>query len=402
MRDKIHRSLTLSTNLEELILVKNKTIIKLACATMLLNSGMALFPHLAPATSIVQASSTSVAAKALGIDVASYQSADLTAHAKAGSQFAIVKVSEGTGYRNPKGASQIKSAIANDMMPMGYHFATFSSNASLAKKEAQYAISSAKALGLPKGSYLACDYETGQGNIITNGKSVTAKAILAFMDKIKAAGYQPLLYASSSVLQNNINTPSIVKKYPNSLWVAAYAISGRVDKPNFKYFPSMDGVAIWQYTDNWKGMSTDGNVAILPLSISGAAVSQAPTNPNTKHTGTVMYKAYVYKQNGERTGDSYKAYSSVTYYGGKTKLKNGKSAIRVGENRYVLASNVLGNSRTFKQDAEVYQGDGSLNSSWKTYKKGSPVKTYGPKHSINGEDYYRVGKDAYVKAEVFK
>jgi GH25 family lysozyme M1 (1,4-beta-N-acetylmuramidase) len=332
-------------------LVKKKTIVKLACATILLNSGMALFPHLAPATSTVQASSTSVAAKALGIDVASYQSADLTAHAKAGSQFAVVKVSEGTGYRNPKGASQIKSAIANDMMPMGYHFATFSSNASLAKKEAQYAISeaqyaiseaqyaisSAKALGLPKGSYLACDYETGQGNIITNGKSVTAKAILAFMDEIKAAGYQPLLYASSSVLQNNINTPSIVKKYPNSLWVAAYAISGRVDKPNFKYFPSMDGVAIWQYTDNWKGMSTDGNVAILPLSISGAAVSQAPTNPNTKHTGTVMYKAYVYKQNGERTGDSYKAYSSITYYGGKTKLKNGKSAIRVGENRYVFS-----------------------------------------------------------------
>ena len=210
MRDKTYRSLTLSTNLEELILAKKKTIIKLACATMLLNSGMALFPHLAPATSIVQASSTSVAAKALGIDVASYQSADLTAHAKAGSQFAVVKVSEGNGYRNPKGASQIKSAIANDMMPMGYHFATFSSNASLAKKEAQYAISSAKALGLPKGSYLAGDYETGQGNIITNGKSVTAKAILAFMDQIKAAGYQPLLYASSSVLQNNINTPSIV------------------------------------------------------------------------------------------------------------------------------------------------------------------------------------------------
>ena len=174
MRDKTYRSLTLSTNLEELILVKKKTIIKLASATILLNSGMALFPHLAPATSIVQASSTSVAAKALGIDVASYQSADLTAHAKAGSQFAVVKVSEGTSYRNPKGASQIKSAIANDMMPMGYHFATFSSNASLAKKEAQYAISSAKALGLPKGSYLACDYETGQGNIITNGKSAVS------------------------------------------------------------------------------------------------------------------------------------------------------------------------------------------------------------------------------------
>lgn len=368
---------------------------------MLLNSGMALFPHMAPATSTVQASATSVAAKALGIDVASYQSADLTAHAKAGSQFAVVKVSEGTSYRNPKAASQIKSAISNDMMPMGYHFATFSSNASLAKKEAQYAISSANALGLPKGSYLACDYETGQGNIITNGKTVTAKAIIAFMDQIKSAGYQPLLYASSSVLQHNIDTPSIVKKYPNSLWVAAYAISGRVDKPNFKYFPSMDGVAIWQYTDNWKGMSTDGNVSILPLSISGAAVSQAPVNPNTKHTGTVMYKANVYDSNGKQTGDSYKAYSSITYYGGKTKLKNGKSAIRVGENRYVLASNVLGNSRKVKSDASVYQGNGTLNSSWKTLQKGSPIKTYGPKHYINNEAYYRLGKNAYVKADIF-
>lgn len=154
------------------------------------------------------------------------------------------------------------------------------------------------------------------------------------MDEIKAAGYQPLLYASSSVLQNNINTPSIVKKYPNSLWVAAYAISGRVDKPNFKYFPSMDGVAIWQYTDNWKGIFTDGNVTILPLSISGSAVSQAPSNSNTKHTGTIMYKSYVYDGNGKRTGEVYKAYVSVTYYVGKTKLSNGKSAVKIGDNKY--------------------------------------------------------------------
>ncbi len=153
-------------------LFKRKSIIKLACATMLTNAGVTLLSQMtrfSDSESIVQASSTSVVAKALGIDVASYQSADLTAHAKAGSQFAIVKVSEGTSYRNPKAANQIKSAIANDMMPMAYHFATFSSSSSAAKREAQYAISSAKALGLPAGSYLACDYETGQGNIITFG-----------------------------------------------------------------------------------------------------------------------------------------------------------------------------------------------------------------------------------------
>lgn len=384
-----------------IILFKKKTVIKLACATMLLNSGIAILSPVVSPVKTVQASSTSVAAKALGIDVASYQSADLAAHAKAGSQFAIVKVSEGTNYRNPKGASQIKSAIANDMMPMGYHFATFSSNASQAKKEAQYAISSAKALGLPQGSYLACDYETGQGNVITNGKSVTAKAIIAFMDQIKAAGYQPLLYASSSVLQNNIDTQSVIKKYPNSLWVAAYAISGRVDKPNFKYFPSMDGVAIWQYTDNWKGMSTDGNVTILPLSIGGSSVTQAPSNPNTEYTATIMYKSYVYDENGNRTGESYKAYTSIKYYGNKTKV-NGKSVVRIGENKYIMASNVLGNKRTLKTIASVYKNDGTINTSWKTYNQNAVIKTYGPKHMINNENYYRVGKNAYIKVASFK
>ena len=77
-------------------MLKKKTFVKLACATMLVNTGMSLLPaSLSPINpSHVQASATSVAARELGIDVASYQSADLTAHAKAGSQFAIVKVSE--------------------------------------------------------------------------------------------------------------------------------------------------------------------------------------------------------------------------------------------------------------------------------------------------------------------
>lgn len=43
--------------------------------------------------------------------------------------------------------------------------------------------------------------------------------------------------------------------------------------------------------------------------------------------------------------------------------------------------------------------NGSLNTEWKTLKQGSPIKTYGPKHYINNEAYYRVGKNAYVKAE---
>ena len=62
--------LTLSTNYGGINLIKKKTIVKLACATMLMNTGMTIIPSFI-STSQVQASTTSVASNALGIDVAS-------------------------------------------------------------------------------------------------------------------------------------------------------------------------------------------------------------------------------------------------------------------------------------------------------------------------------------------
>ncbi|AYE61287.1 lysin [Lactobacillus helveticus] len=397
---------------------------KLACATALGTAGVALTQVNRPQIT-VNAATTSVAARALGVDVASYQSADLSSHAQAGSQFAIVKVSEGTTYRNPKASSQISTAISNNMMPMAYHFATFSSNSSAAVDEANYAIKAAQTFGLPKDSYIACDYETGQGNNIYGGKTPTANAIIAFMDQIKAAGYKPLLYASSSVLRNNIDTNSVIVKYPNSLWVASYAISGRIDNPNFNYFPSMEGVSIWQFTDNWRGLNVDGNVAVLPLSIDGnttsndGAISQAPsstpskpatsskqtnnepTNNEPATSGYVMKKSYVYNKKGERISGSYASYTNINYYGGATKLDNGKTALKVGEDRYIMASNVLGNSRVLKHNAYVYKNNGYSRANWRVLRKGTPIKTYGSRSHINGKSYYRIGKNMYVKCGNF-
>ncbi|GIP67153.1 GH25 family lysozyme [Lactobacillus helveticus] len=401
-----------------------KIIMKLACATALGTAGVALTQVNRPQIT-VNAATTSVAARALGVDVASYQSADLSSHAQAGSQFAIVKVSEGTTYRNPKASSQISTAISNNMMPMAYHFATFSSNSSAAVDEANYAIKAAQTFGLPKDSYIACDYETGQGNNIYCGKTPTANAIIAFMDQIKAAGYKPLLYASSSVLRNNIDTNSVIVKYPNSLWVASYAISGRIDNPNFNYFPSMEGVSIWQFTDNWRGLNVDGNVAVLPLSIDGnttsndGAISQAPsstpskpatsskqtnnepTNNEPATSGYVMKKSYVYNKKGERISGSYVSYTNINYYGGATKLDNGKTALKVGEDRYIMASNVLGNSRVLKHNAYVYKNNGYSRANWRVLRKGTPIKTYGSRSHINGKSYYRIGKNMYVKCGNF-
>lgn len=205
-------------------------------------------------------------ARSYVVDVASYQPSDLSSYAKAGAKAVIVKVSQGTTYQNPKGWGQISSAKANNMEVAGYFYATFSNNTSLAVLEAQYAIASAQSMGLPSGAYLAVDWETGSGNIVNGPASTNTQAIIAAMDKIKTAGYKPLLYSGAYVLRNNVHTAKVIVCYPNSLWVASYPVSGRINMANMAYFPSMDGVAIWQFTDNWRGMSVDGNIVVLDSS----------------------------------------------------------------------------------------------------------------------------------------
>lgn len=320
--------------------LKKKFITKLALVTALSTTSVAAVNTLHTQIKTVHASTTSVAARSLGIDVASYQSADLSAHVRSGAKFAVVKVSEGTNYRNPKASAQVASARAQNMMPMGYHFATFSANSGLAKNEANYAVASAKAVGLAPGSYLACDYESGDGNNINMGKNPTANAIIAFMSQVKAAGYKPLLYASSSVLRSNINTDAVVAKFPNSLWVASYAISGRIDKPNFSYFPSMKGISIWQFTDNWRGLNVDGNINVLPLSTSNSAVSQAPVKKSSAKARVLKHTAHVYDKNGKRKKNrkTLKKNTTVTTHGKKT--INGKKYYRIGKNAYVKAANL--------------------------------------------------------------
>ena len=170
------------------------------------------------------------------------------------------------------------------------------------------------------------------------GKNPTANAIIAFMKKVKDAGYKPLLYASSSVLRNNINTNKVVNAFPNSLWVASYAISGRIDNPNFNYFPSMNGVSIWQFTDNWRGLNVDGNINVLPLSSSGNAVSQAPKK-NTGKARVLKHNAYVYDKNGKRKKHKVlKKNHSVTVHGKKT--IHGKKYYKIGKNKYIKAANL--------------------------------------------------------------
>lgn len=199
------------------------------------------------------------------VDVAAYQNTSLAAYHSAGAKAVFVKLTEGTGYFNPKATAQIRSAHAHHMYVHAYHFATFGSSITRAREEAKWFIKRAKVLNISKKRYMALDWETGDGNVVSNGKTISTRAVIAFMNEVKKAGYKVMLYSGASLLRNNIDTGSVVSKFGTCLWVASYATMGRIDTPNWGYFPSMDGVAMWQFTDNWRGLNVDGNVALIDL-----------------------------------------------------------------------------------------------------------------------------------------
>ena len=206
-----------------------------------------------------------MATRDFAVDVAVYNSTDMSAYKHAGAHQVIVKATEGLGYINPKASAQVKSAHNNHMYLHAYHFATFGNNVGRAKMEAKFFVSRAKKLNISKKRYLWLDWETGDGNVVINSAYSNTKAILAFMKVCHSAGYKVGLYSSASIFRQYVDTAKIIKKYGTCLWVASYATMGRIDKPDFNYFPSMNGVAIWQFTDNWCGLSVDGNITLKEL-----------------------------------------------------------------------------------------------------------------------------------------
>lgn len=289
-----------------------------------------------------------MSSKTYGVDVAVYQPTDMAAYHKAGASFAIVKLTEGTDYVNPKAAKQVASSRANHLYTHAYHFARFGSSVSQAKKEAAYFIKEAKKEDISQKRMLWLDWESGSGNVVTGPKAGNTAAILAFMDAVKAAGWRPGLYSGASLMRTAIDTAQVVKKYGTCLWVASYPTMAAVSTADFGYFPSMDGVSIWQLTSNWHGLGVDGNVAVAEIN----AAEPAP-KPKPKPKAT------------------------ATDFSGVVKVNNlgpGKASWKV---------------RLLSKDGHYTNSYVPQNSRWKT----SKVAT------IKGKKCYLIGKDLWIPAE---
>lgn len=110
----------------------------------------------------------------------------------------------------------------------------------------------------PKRSIVALDVESGQ-------QSTTV--VDYALNRIKQAGYTPVLYGYKSYLVNHVDLASLAKKYP--LWLAEYPDYNVTTKPNYNFFPSFDNIGIFQFTSTYVASGLDGDVDLTGITDNG-------------------------------------------------------------------------------------------------------------------------------------
>ncbi|UQB60348.1 LysM peptidoglycan-binding domain-containing protein [Lactiplantibacillus plantarum] len=219
--------------------------------------------------------------------------------------------------------SQVKSAQQAGKRVHTYLWDGVGGNMTNAKAMMAYYLPRVKT---PKGSIVALDYEDGASNSVTANTNV----IKAQMELIKTAGYTPVLYSGKAYLNAHVDTSAIVRVYGSCLWLAEYPDYLVRTSPDYNWFPSMDGVAIFQFTSMYKAGGLDGNVDLTGITKSGyttASKKQAQANIKKAQTAKVVK----YNQRGVfypnrtlavRYTDSDKVSQVATYYKGDSVTYN--------------------------------------------------------------------------------
>ena len=100
----------------------------------------------------------------------------------------------------------------------------------------------------------------------------------------------------------------IIKEFPNSLWIAAYPSYDVTPSPLYNYFPSMDGIAIWQFTSTYIAGGLDGNVDLTGITDNGYTDTD---KPETDTPATDAGKKSKTPNSDVKVGDTVKVKFSV-------------------------------------------------------------------------------------------
>lgn len=191
-------------------------------------------------------------------------------------------------------------------LKVGVYFYSQALNESEAIEEANYTLSLIKNYKSKISMPVVFDYEFGlsanDGGRFYSGKiskNQMTNNCIAFCEKVKSAGYTPMVYANANMLNNYLNSDLLETKY--KIWLAHYTSS--TNYPGSFY--------MWQYTSGGSVNGISGRVDmnfiydsnLVPQKISGFRVYSSKTDSITltwqKATNTDGYIIYRSKsQNG--------------------------------------------------------------------------------------------------------
>ena len=218
------------------------------------------------------------ASRAQGTDLSRYQGYTAV-KGQASDEFSIAQIggiNQCGIYTQATYQSQVATGIAQGLRMHTYIWYQVGSDISKAKQCMDYFLPRVQT---PKGSIVALDYEDGASASV----AANTDAILYGMRRIADAGYTPVFYSYKPYTLAHVDYKRILAAYPNSLWIAAYKDYNVTTTPDYAYFPTMDGVAQWQFTSMYKAGGLDGNVDLLGITQNGYRKGDA-AKPVTKPT----------------------------------------------------------------------------------------------------------------------
>ncbi|MCD7123262.1 LysM peptidoglycan-binding domain-containing protein [Limosilactobacillus caviae] len=130
----------------------------------------------------------------------------------------------------------------------------------------------------PKGSIIALDVESGYQN---------TQAIDHACQRIKDAGYTPMVYGYKNFLVNSTDLHYLASKY--QLWLAEYPNYAVTREPNYNFFPSFENIGLFQYTSTAIAGGLDRNIDLTGITDNGYTNGNAQ-KPKTETPATEQGK----------------------------------------------------------------------------------------------------------------
>ena len=211
--------------------------------------------------------------------------------AEKGISGAVVKLTEGTSYKNPYAISQAQNAQAAGMQVSAYAFSHYTNEAE-ARAEARYFAEEARRLNLPSSTVMVNDIE--DSDMLSNINTSTQ----AWADEMRRMGFSNLMYYTSAswLDRNNLRTKGPIQTERFGLenfWVAQYPTS-KLSADDAKTLKYNSEAGAWQFTSqaellpgrhvfdqsvDYTGRFT-GNAPIAKNALSGT-ITIANNNPET-------------------------------------------------------------------------------------------------------------------------